>query len=62
MVRHGGEFWERHLRFRDLLRGDQELARTYLQLKQDLALRFPTNREAYTDGKTGFIEAALAAD
>ena len=62
VVRHGGEFWERHLRFRDLLRGDAELARNYEELKQGLAQRFATDPEAYTDGKTGFIEAALAAD
>jgi GrpB-like predicted nucleotidyltransferase (UPF0157 family) len=48
-------------RFRDLLRARPELAAAYVELKRELAARHGPDREAYTDGKTGFITAALRA-
>ena len=30
------------------------------RLKEELAARYPTDREAYTEGKTAFVAAALA--
>jgi GrpB-like predicted nucleotidyltransferase (UPF0157 family) len=51
---------EAELAFRDLLRGDAALAREYEQLKESLARRYPTDRDAYTDGKSAFIAHALA--
>ena len=50
---------ERELAFRDLLRADPALAREYERLKQDLARRYPTDRDAYTSGKTEFVASAL---
>jgi GrpB-like predicted nucleotidyltransferase (UPF0157 family) len=50
---------ESELAFRDLLRADPALAREYEILKDGLAQRYPTDREAYTDGKTAFVSAAL---
>jgi GrpB-like predicted nucleotidyltransferase (UPF0157 family) len=50
---------ERELVFRDLLRADAALAHSYEQLKDDLAKRYPTNRQAYTEGKTAFIAEVL---
>jgi GrpB-like predicted nucleotidyltransferase (UPF0157 family) len=50
---------ERELAFRDLLRADAALARKYELLKQNLAERYPTDREAYTDGKAVFVVEAL---
>src|SRR5262245_47595174 len=50
---------EAELAFRDLLRSDRALARRYERLKEELAARYPANREAYTDGKTAFVTAAL---
>ncbi len=47
------------LTFRDLLRKDPHLASRYAALKQELAAMHPTDREAYTDGKSDFIAAAL---
>lgn len=47
-------FWERLL-FRDYLRAHPDEARRYAALKQELAERFPTDREAYTDAKTDYI-------
>jgi len=46
----------RHLRFRDALRGDRQLAAEYAALKRDLARQMPEDREGYTAGKTEFIE------
>jgi len=54
------EFWERHLLFRDFLRTHPEEAQQYDLLKKELAVRFRSNREAYTDAKTSFIESVVA--
>jgi GrpB-like predicted nucleotidyltransferase (UPF0157 family) len=47
---------ERHLAFRDYLREHPETARAYGDLKADLAARFPTDIEAYMDGKDAFVK------
>jgi GrpB-like predicted nucleotidyltransferase (UPF0157 family) len=48
---------ERHLAFRDYLKPQPETARAYDgDLKGDLAERFPTNMEAYMNGKDTFIK------
>jgi GrpB-like predicted nucleotidyltransferase (UPF0157 family) len=54
-----GASWRRHLRFRDLLRGDPALAKRYEDLKRSLAERFRSDRDAYTDAKSEFIRKAL---
>lgn len=48
----------RHLRFRDALRADSELAAAYAALKRDLAGRMQTDREGYTAAKNAFITRA----
>ena len=50
---------ESELAFRNLLRANPALARKYELLKDSLAERYPTDREAYTEGKTAFISEAL---
>ncbi len=60
MVPQDGKFWERHIRFRDLLRQRPELAAKYGALKKELAVRYRTRRLEYTEAKTPFIEGALA--
>jgi GrpB-like predicted nucleotidyltransferase (UPF0157 family) len=50
---------ERHLRFRDALRGDAALAREYESLKRSLAEQFRTDREGYSAAKSAFVRAAL---
>lgn len=52
---------DRHLAFRDALRGDQELADAYGDLKRTLATRLSHDRNAYTEAKSTFIEQVLAA-
>ena len=54
-------FWKDHLRFRDALRNDSQLANDYAALKLQLAHNFGDDRESYTDAKGSFISAALDA-
>lgn len=56
----GARELRRHLFFRDHLRAHPEAVRRYAKLKQDLAGRLGGDREAYTAGKTAFVEAILA--
>ena len=59
MTEPAGETWQR-LKFRDYLRRHAAAREAYLALKQDLARRFPRDREAYTEGKEGFVDAIMA--
>ena len=52
--------WNRHLAFRDWLRTHPEGARAYGRVKRELANRFTSDRMAYTEAKSDFIESALA--
>ena len=60
MVETSSEFWEKHIRFRDYLRTHEETTREYYELKKQLAARFRSDRESYTNAKTSFIEAVVA--
>lgn len=51
----------RHLIFRDHLRANPKAAAAYLQLKQDLAARYRDDREAYSSGKTAFIDDLVSS-
>jgi GrpB-like predicted nucleotidyltransferase (UPF0157 family) len=53
------QFFIDHIRFRDLLRLHLELVTEYAKLKYDLAKKYRTDREAYTDAKSDFIERVL---
>ncbi len=58
IVVHGGAAWAERLRFRDALRADAALAARYAALKAELAAKHPRDREAYTDAKAAFVQAA----
>lgn len=58
---NGSRVWRDQLGFRDLLRHNPLLASTYAELKRELAARYPTDREAYIEGKTAFVRDALRA-
>jgi GrpB-like predicted nucleotidyltransferase (UPF0157 family) len=60
VVEINGLYWKRYLKFRDSLRADAWLAGRYAELKRRLAARFRFDRDAYTNGKSGFVEAVLA--
>ncbi|SDM76540.1 GrpB domain, predicted nucleotidyltransferase, UPF0157 family [Psychrobacillus sp. OK028] len=51
MYEQGNPEIERHLAFRDFLRVHSNIAKTYGDLKEALAKKFPYNIEAYINGK-----------
>ena len=51
----------RHIAFRDALRADAVLRDEYAQLRRLLAAQYPGDREAYTQGKSTFIESVIRA-
>lgn len=55
VVRRGGPWDERHLRFRDYLRSHQEVATEYAKLKRALAVRYEDDPLAYAEAKTPFV-------
>ncbi len=59
MVEMGSDFWQSHLIFRDYLRARPDEARRYGRLKKALALKFGSERGAYTDAKAPFIEGIV---
>jgi GrpB-like predicted nucleotidyltransferase (UPF0157 family) len=60
MVELTSGFWERHLLFRDFLRTHPKEARRYHELKKELAAKFGSDRDGYTEAKTSFIESVIA--
>ncbi|MHB0874462.1 MAG: GrpB family protein [Anaerolineae bacterium] len=56
MVEYGGEFWRRHLAFRDYLRAHPEASAEYDRLKRELAARFGRDRDGYTNAKSDFVK------
>ena len=61
VLEYGGEKWTNHLRFRDRLRSDPELAQAYGKLKGQLSRKFSDNRAKYHDAKSKFINSVVAA-
>lgn len=59
MAERSHALWDR-LFFRDFLRAHPELAQAYADLKQGLAEEFRFDREAYTAGKTDFVQTITA--
>ncbi|PSB13334.1 GrpB family protein [filamentous cyanobacterium CCP2] len=51
--------WKERLLFRDYLRKHADAAAQYVELKRDLSRRFPTDREAYTRGKTEYVQSIM---
>ena len=59
LVEHTSEHWVRWLAFRDYLRANPDDAVQYDRFKQDLAVRFASDRDAYTKAKTPFVNTML---
>ena len=55
----GGEFWQRHLRFRDYLRANPAKAEEYSALKREVARQYKGSIH-YTFAKTEFIQSVEA--
>lgn len=53
----GSEDVLRHLAFRDYLLSNPSVAQEYSLLKREISKRFPSDIEAYMDGKNPFIKA-----
>ena len=53
---------EHRILFRDILRHDEKIRLDYESLKFTLAKTQATDREAYTDSKSQFIESILRAN
>ncbi len=53
--------WHNVIIFRDYLSHHPEAAEQYAELKQELASRYPNDRQAYMEGKTSFVECILTA-
>lgn len=52
---------QRHLIFRDHLRSSAAARAAYLSLKEELAARFRDDREAYSKGKTAFVDGLVTS-
>jgi GrpB-like predicted nucleotidyltransferase (UPF0157 family) len=52
------EMWQQ-LPFRDWLRAHRQETRIYEQLKRRLATEYQTDREAYTDAKSAYVESVM---
>ena len=65
-VEAGGDFWKRHIAFRDYLRAHPETAAEYADLKRQIAAQYGSDRLGYVNAKTDFIssveELALASE
>jgi GrpB-like predicted nucleotidyltransferase (UPF0157 family) len=59
VIQAGHPRWAEQVAFRDALRRDGRLARSYEALKQQLAAQHAGDREAYTDAKAEFVADAL---
>jgi GrpB-like predicted nucleotidyltransferase (UPF0157 family) len=59
LVERDGDFWHRHIRFRDILRQRPDIAAAYAALKAELASQHPADRDGYTEGKNAFIAEVL---
>ncbi|WP_342514153.1 GNAT family N-acetyltransferase [Sporosarcina sp. FSL K6-1522] len=59
VVEYGGDWWHKHTFFRDYLNEHPDVARTYEVLKSELAVAYPDNESAYTDGKKHFVDEVL---
>lgn len=55
-----GEVFRQHILFRNYMRKHKDALREYTKLKKDLVLKYANNPDAYTKGKTNFIEKIVA--
>jgi len=60
LAERDGPFWREHLTFRNALRANDDIRDAYAALKQQLAARYPRDRESYIDGKTDFVRGVVA--
>ena len=59
VVKWQSEAWNNYLNFRDYLNNNYDKAKEYEKLKEELAKKYPDNRQKYTIGKQQFIDEIL---
>ena len=59
VVEHNDIQWKNYLCFRDLLMQNSYIRKQYAELKQQLGIKFPDDRESYTASKHEFIQEIL---
>ena len=57
LVQSGGQFWKRHLLFRDFLRKNEFVKNEYASLKKQLIKKDWIDGNEYAEAKTAFIKA-----
>jgi len=62
LMKNMSVFSKRHLLFRDRLRANPDIARKYFELKKELAAKYRSDRTAYTESKSAFIESILSEE
>ncbi|MCA0149623.1 MULTISPECIES: GrpB family protein [Rossellomorea] len=62
LMLEGEARWEQQRLFRERLNANPAMREEYAELKKSLANQFPDDREAYSDGKAGFIERVLGEE
>lgn len=56
VVEYEGDWWKKHLAFRDYLNGHHDVAKQYEDLKTKLVHDFSEDEKSYTIGKNRFVE------
>lgn len=59
VVEYGGDWWQKHIFFRDYLNDHPEVAKQYEVLKKEMAEAFPTNERSYAEGKKDFVDRII---
>lgn len=59
LIPYKSPLWQERITFRNVLRESPEIALEYAKLKQSLAAKYTSDREAYTQGKWPFIKKVL---
>lgn len=62
LIRHDDRQWDQYLALRGRLRTDPSARAAYAQLRTILAIRFPTDRRAYTAAKAELISKLLSME
>jgi len=58
-VKSGSILWQQYIGFRNYLISNDEAAKEYGKLKEQLAMQYPNNRVEYTKNKNDFIQGIL---
>lgn len=59
LVPFASSYWDDYVRFRDILRNDEDLCRRYEALKRKYAAKFPNDRSSYTASKHDMVRKIL---